>query len=405
MSIGKVSELYFIFRYPSFSMRQYLTLSSTMLLSLLLVGAVFATAFVPRNAVAEEDPRFCGPMDVTIALDDTGSMGGAISNIVGSLPAIIDQAQAASGPDGLPDTADDDLRLGYITFKDEVVVHHELTNALGAVEASIAGTVASGGTGLPEASDEAKNTAINNLAARPGQIGDFDDPWRAGAVNILILITDAPPGGFNDVTDPDDVARMHDVAVTAAGLGIRISDVFVPTAGDYAGQAAMLEDDALTSGGVFITTAADGTGTADAIMAIIETCGTANDDPDCSTAAPSVATLWPPSHKMKSVTVEGVTDPDEDEVTVMITGIFQDEPTNGLGDGDQSPDGAGVGTDTAEVRAERSGTGDGRVYHIMFTAEDGAGGSCTGEVLVTVPHDQSGAAAVDQGALFDSTVA
>jgi hypothetical protein len=56
------------------------------------------------------------------------------------------------------------------------------------------------------------------------------------------------------------------------------------------------------------------------------------------------------------------------------------------------------------VRAERSWTGVGRVYHIMFTAEDGAGGSCTGEVLVTVPHDQSGAAAVDQGALFDSTV-
>lgn len=385
-------------------MRKYLMFSNTMLLSLLLVGAVFATAFVPRIAAAQEEPRFCGPMDIAIALDDTGSMGGAIANIVGSLPAIIDQAQAASGPDGLPDTADDALRLGYITFKDDVTVHHELTDNLAAVEASIAATVAGGGAGLPEASDEAKNTAINNLAARPGQTGDFDEPW-AGTVNILILITDAPPGGFDDVTDPADVARMHDVAVTAAGLGIRISDVFVPTAGDYAGQAAILEDDALTSGGVFITTAADGTGTADAIMAIIETCGTANDEPDCSAAAPSVATLWPPNHKMQSVTIEGVTDPDGDEVTVTITSIFQDEPTNGLGDGDQSPDGAGVGTSTAEVRSERSGTGDGRVYHIMFTADDGAGGSCTGEVLVTVPHDKSGAAAVDQGALFDSTVA
>jgi len=402
MSIGKVSQLYFIFNRLSLPMTQYLTFSSTMLLSLLLVGAVFATAFVPRNAEAQ---KFCGPMDIAIALDDTGSMGGAIANVVGSLPTIIDQAQAASGPDGMPDTADDDLRLGYITFKDDVTVHHELTISLAAVEASIAATVAGGGAGLPEASDEAKNTAINNLAARPGQTGDFDEPWRAGAVNILILITDAPPGGFDDVTDPADVARMHDVAVTAAGLGIRISDVFVPTAGDYAGQAAILADDATTSGGVFITTAADGTGTADAILAIIETCGTANEEPDCSAAAPSVATLWPPNHKMQSVTIEGVTDADGDEVTVTITGIFQDEPTNGLGDGDKSPDGAGVGTGTAEVRSERSGTGDGRVYHIMFSADDGAGGSCTGEVLVTVPHDQSGAAAVDQGALFDSTVA
>ncbi len=386
-------------------MRKYLMFSATMLLSLFLVGAVFATAFVPRTAVAQAEPKFCGPMDIAIALDDTGSMGGAIANIIGSLPAIIDQAQAASGPDGIPDTADDDLRLGYITFKDEVIVHHALTDDLASVELTIAGTFASGGAGLPEASDEAKNTAINNLSARPGQIGDFDEPWRAAAVKILILITDAPPGGFNDIMDPEDVARMHDVAVTAAGLGIRVSDVFVPTGGDYAGQAAILEDDAVTSGGVFITTAADGTGTADAIMAIIETCGTANDDPDCSTAAPSVATLWPPNHKMRSVTIGGVTDPDGDDVTVTITGIFQDEPVNGLGDGDTSPDGAGVGTSTAEVRAERSGTGDGRVYHIMFTAEDGKGGSCTGEVLVTVPHDQRGAAAVDQGALFDSTVA
>lgn len=64
-----------------------------------------------------------------------------------------------------------------------------------------------------------------------------------------------------------------------------------------------------------------------------------------------------------------------------------------------------MGTSTADVRAERSGTGDGRVYRIMFSADDGKGGSCTGEVLVTVPHDQSGAAAVDQGALFDSTMA
>ncbi len=129
-----------------------------------------------------------------------------------------------------------------------------------------------------------------------------------------------------------------------------------------------------------------------------------NSPPDCSTAAASVSTLWPPNHKMKSVTVTGVTDPDGDPVSITITSIFQDEPTSGLGDGDQSPDGAGVGTDTAQVRSERSGLGDGRVYHIAFSAEDGRGGSCTGEVSVTVPHDQSGAAAVDQGALFDSTV-
>ena len=64
---------------------------------------------------------------------------------------------------------------------------------------------------------------------------------------------------------------------------------------------------------------------------------------------------------------------------------------------------------TAQVRAERVGDpkvpGDGRVYHIGFTADDGKGGICTGTVRVGVPHDQGGGATpVNGGALYDSTV-
>ena len=66
-----------------------------------------------------------------------------------------------------------------------------------------------------------------------------------------------------------------------------------------------------------------------------------------------------------------------------------------------------MGTGTASVRAERAGTprapGDGRVYHVAFTAADGNGGTCTGTVKVGVPHDQRGRAAVDGGPLYDST--
>jgi len=129
-----------------------------------------------------------------------------------------------------------------------------------------------------------------------------------------------------------------------------------------------------------------------------------NEPPDCSAATPSINPLWPPNHKYVPVNVLGLTDPDGDTLTIAITSIFQDEPTNGLGDGDTSPDGAGVGTSTAQVRAERSGTGNGRVYHVGFTADDGHGGSCAGTVLVGVPHDQGpGQIPVDDGALYDST--
>jgi len=136
-----------------------------------------------------------------------------------------------------------------------------------------------------------------------------------------------------------------------------------------------------------------------------------NYPPDCSAAAPSASTLWPPNHVFAPVTVLGVTDPDADPVSITIRSISQDEPVlaAGRGTGKTSPDGTGVGTDTASVRRERNGNpkgpGDGRVYHIGFTADDGRGGTCSGIVQVCVPHDKGrGSTCVDGGSLYDSTV-
>lgn len=130
-----------------------------------------------------------------------------------------------------------------------------------------------------------------------------------------------------------------------------------------------------------------------------------NQPPDCSKAQPSVRSLWPPNHKLATVTVAGITDPDGDPVTVTVTKITQDEPVNGLGDGDTSPDGFGVGSPQARVRAERSGTGNGRVYAITVKADDGKGGTCNATVNVGVPHDQGeGSVPIDDGQRYDSTL-
>ena len=133
-----------------------------------------------------------------------------------------------------------------------------------------------------------------------------------------------------------------------------------------------------------------------------------NQPPDCSTAEPTLDIIWPPNHKFVAVNVIGVTDPDGDSVSITIDSIYQDEPVDTFGDGTFTPDGQGVDTNTAQVRAERSATkkvpGDGRVYHISFTADDGMGGSCSGEVLVGVPHDKGkGKVPIDGGAMYDST--
>ena len=133
-----------------------------------------------------------------------------------------------------------------------------------------------------------------------------------------------------------------------------------------------------------------------------------NRPPDCTNAAPTVDELWPPNHQFVPVGIEDISDPDGDPITFTVTGIFQDDPVDTYGDGSFTPDGVGVGTDSCEVRAERSGTpgvpGDGRMYHINFMADDGAGGMCAGVVAVSVPHDQCGGAiAIDGGTLYDST--
>lgn len=127
-----------------------------------------------------------------------------------------------------------------------------------------------------------------------------------------------------------------------------------------------------------------------------------NNPPVCDRAAANPAFVWPPNHKMVPVAVLGVTDPDGDAVAVTVTSITQDEPVNGLGDGDTAPD-AVIGAGGARLRAERAGKPNGRVYEIHFTADDGRLGQCSGTVRVCVPHDQRRASCTDDGQIYDST--
>ena len=126
-----------------------------------------------------------------------------------------------------------------------------------------------------------------------------------------------------------------------------------------------------------------------------------NTAPNCSNASPSQNSLWPPNLKFATITIGGVTDVGGDTVSISIDSIWQDEAVNGKGDGNTSPDGAGVGTNAAEVRADRSGKGDGRVYSIVFSAADEAGATCTGSVEVGVPHDKKDTA-VNSGTTINS---
>ena len=99
--------------------------------------------------------------------------------------------------------------------------------------------------------------------------------------------------------------------------------------------------------------------------------------------------LWPANHKY--VTVEAtVTAADnfDSNPTVTLLSVTSNEPDDGLGDGDKANDIVIVDDYHVQLRAERSGNGEGRIYTITYQATDACGNSAQANAIVTVPHDQ-----------------
>jgi len=132
-----------------------------------------------------------------------------------------------------------------------------------------------------------------------------------------------------------------------------------------------------------------------------------NDPPNIANALADVPILWAPDHRLVPVHISGVTDPDNN-ATITITKVTQDEPTNGLGDGDTPLD-AIIKGDMVLLRAERSGKGDGRAYKVYFTASDfeseALDNSPMGYVKVVVPKSKKTEAVIDSmpNGGYDST--
>jgi microsomal dipeptidase-like Zn-dependent dipeptidase len=111
----------------------------------------------------------------------------------------------------------------------------------------------------------------------------------------------------------------------------------------------------------------------------------------CSNSAPS---LWPPNHKLVSirtaVTVDGGLSGSSGFTLLRIT---SNEPDNGLGDGDTAGDiqgfVAGTPDTDGQLRAERSGGGNGRVYAFVYEGSDVAGNRASCTTTVAVPHSQA----------------
>ncbi len=106
------------------------------------------------------------------------------------------------------------------------------------------------------------------------------------------------------------------------------------------------------------------------------------------TATPD--SLWPPNHKLVEVALDVVaTDTCDPNPVCAIVGIASDEPVNGRGDGNTEPDWFITGDLTADLRAERAGPRDGRVYTLTVECTDASGNtSAPAEATVSVAHNR-----------------
>jgi hypothetical protein len=134
-----------------------------------------------------------------------------------------------------------------------------------------------------------------------------------------------------------------------------------------------------------VTDAAGASDTDDTVVTVVDT------TPPEITLSLTPEEIWPPNHQWVDI-VATVIVTDCSPYSVYLVSVESNEPVNDVGDGNTEPDvtGAHVGTEDYEfrVRAERSGTGMGRTYEVVYRAVDESGNEATATAYVTVPHDQ-----------------
>jgi DNA/RNA endonuclease G (NUC1) len=100
------------------------------------------------------------------------------------------------------------------------------------------------------------------------------------------------------------------------------------------------------------------------------------------TASPNV--LGPPNHKLIDILVS-YTASDAGGTPACALTVSSNEPVNATGDGNTATDWIVIDANHVQLRAERAGTGSGRIYTIAATCSDGSGHSTSNTTTVTVP--------------------
>jgi len=209
-------------------------------------------------------------------------------------------------------------------------------------------------------------------------------------------------------------------STTASGTGpftfVWKKGVVVLHTGDFGGRVTITSSS--TTSSLTITNSQSG----DAGSYSVETtgtCGTAaqNATLAINSAGPTITmdtgqhNWWPPNHSYQTIHVtdfvlsaQDACDPNVNRNSVYIWKITSDEAENGPGSGNTLND-IVIAPDckSAQMRAEREGGGDGRVYTIYFKVKNAVGNFSTATAQVFVPKSQNGDGAVDSGPHYTVT--
>ncbi|HEU0184482.1 MAG TPA: endo-1,4-beta-xylanase, partial [Blastocatellia bacterium] len=229
-------------------------------------------------------------------------------------------------------------------------------------------------------------TVTNNLDNDQAPVLATDDDLPADNVSL----TGAIPGGtvFKSLSTPASwscatpaAGGVGSVNCTVATLAPGASAQFnltVTVACPAANNTAIVTSATVTSTTLDPNTAPNNTASASVRVS--------NPAPVISALSVDKPALWPPNHKMVPVKLRyNISDNCDAGLTTTIT-ISSNEPVNGPGDCNTSPDWQVIDAHHVLLRAERSGKGKGRIYTITLTVTDSAGSSSSRSVIVTVPH-------------------
>lgn len=230
--------------------------------------------------------------------------------------------------------------------------------------------------------------------------GDAPDPvTTGGTLTYTLTVSNAGPDEAANVTVTDDLpSEVTFVSCSSTGSG---------TCGGF-GNARTVSFASLASGATetitltatVVCAVADGTTVSNTATVGSDTIDTDTSDnsstatTQASNPAPVVsapvvdkATLWPANHQMVPVTVT-YSASGNCGATACGLSVASNEPVNGSDDGNTAPDWQIVDEHHVLLRAERSGTGTGRIYTITVTCTDSAGNATVRAVDVTVPRTQ-----------------